>query len=134
MAIKTPLYDRLVADGTVSGLVGTRIYRKVAPQEAAKPYVTFQGISAPRIHGVKNSLGVVQERIQFDCWADTDSGAEAVADAIRASLDGFTGTLGSIRVQGCTHLDERPGMEPPIGGGETPIHRVSQDYMVSYEE
>lgn len=134
MSIKTPLYNKLVADPALNALVDDRVYRKIAPENPTLPYVTYFSVDRPRIHLIRYSTDIVQERVQVDCWAATDGAAQNVADAIREELDGFVGNMGGTRVLGCTHVDESDTMEAPLAASETPIHRVRQDYMISYVE
>lgn len=139
MSIKTQLYNKLVADVQVDALVDGRVYRKIAPEGAtlnigSAPYVTFFSVDRNAVHDIRNPLGWVQERIQVDCWATTDPKAEEIAKAIRTLLDGFLGDMGGTRVMGCTHEGEADTMEAPLAGSETPIHRVRQDYLISYVE
>lgn len=91
--IEQGIEQRLAADSTIAGLVGTRIYPLVLPEACQYPAITYQLISAVEIYTNDGPLGEVRARIQIDTWAKRYSQAKTVDQAVRASLNGFTGTL-----------------------------------------
>lgn len=135
MTIETLLRARLVADNTVSGLVSTRIYPVILPQKPTLPAITFSKVSGVRMHNLSGTAGRAVARISFNCWATTYLGAQAVAAAVRASLDGFAGTLSdsgspaeTIRTN--ILLDN----EIDFYEDETGVYRILQDYTLSHTE
>ena len=84
-----PVRATLAADSTANGLLSGRVYRHgSAPQNVQRPYVTW---SAPA-GAPENTLDAPEMdawRIQVDCWADSDSGIEALAQAVRNALEPF---------------------------------------------
>ena len=114
MSIETEVRTRLTSDGTVSGLVSTRIYPKRLPQNPTYPALTFGRVSGVRLHNLAGVAGRGTPRIQIDSWAKTYLGAQALAAAVRASLDGFNGTLttikATIRIDNEIDFDE-PGID-----------------------
>lgn len=69
----------LVAQNAVAwGLVG---------QSVPVPYVTLQEISASPTYGLKSKSDHVPVRVQIDCWADTQSKAEAIGATVRGALE-----------------------------------------------
>lgn len=129
MSILAALRTRLAADATVAALVAARIYRNLAPQGAAAPYLVGQMISAPRVATLDGPTGLVTARVQWGAWATTPAAAEAAIDAVRASLDGFAGTIAGTVVQGCTAADQFDLYDP-----ETDRHGVLFDITVSFVE
>jgi hypothetical protein len=83
--------------GLVS-LVSDRIYHFDIKQGSDFPCVTYQRISTLRIL-THDSAGIggdlVTPRFQFSCWATTYLAAKAVADQIRAGLNGRQGLTGT---------------------------------------
>lgn len=115
----------LLADGTVAGLAGTRIYPSVLPQAPTFPAITYSTISAVRQNTMDGPDGLPSKRIQIDSWASTFSQALALADAIRERLDGHLGVMGATEVKGIFAAAERQLYE-----SEPKLHRVSSDYII----
>lgn len=136
MSVETDIRRRLVADGTVSGLVGTRIYALVLPQDPTYPAVTYQRISGPRLQDLAGSAGRGMARIQIDSWSREYIQAQSIAAAIRGSLNGFIGDLGdgaspeSFRDVVIRLANERDLYEDE----DAPLYRVTQDFTVDHSE
>jgi hypothetical protein len=128
------LFDRLDADATFNGLVAGRIYIHPATGTPPRPFVTWQRISCERDHTHGGPLGIPEERIQFMCWDEQWADAQAVADALRGSLDGASGTIGSTT--GCVILIEDEGDMPDIDPQleERQLYGIRQDYWFAHRE
>ena len=107
MSIESGLYAHLTSDPDVSALVGDRIYPLLVPQDATLPAIAYQRISTGRDETHTGPSGLSQARIQLTCIADSYDAAKAVADAVRSSLDGFSGTMGGINVGACFVTNDR---------------------------
>ena len=129
MSIASDLRTFLLADATLGGLIGTRLYPLKLPQDPTVPAMTFQWISGQRAHAADGAVGLASPRVQFDCWAETYLEAEAVFEALRKRLDGFRGTAGSSRVQGAFFETERDDYED-----EGRLYRRSADFFIWHEE
>lgn len=135
LELEEGLRARLLADGVVSGLVGTRIYPGSAEPGATLPFLVFARISGPREQGFDGPLGLAEPRVQFDSYAETWRGARALARALRQSLDGFRGTvsagspIASVTVTASRIENERDLYEPA-----TRLRRVSTDFIFSHVE
>lgn len=89
MNAETALHARLLASSAVTALVGERIYELRVPYTAPMPAITYQKIDAGYFSTLTRSLSIARPRIQVNCWADTPDVAREVAQAVRASLDGY---------------------------------------------
>lgn len=107
------IMSRLLADPTVSGLVGTRISWMDRPQEDQLPAISLQVISDPRPTHLKGFDGARYTLIQCDCWAEryetTVAMGRAVIAALKnpATIDGKK--FGNALVEGQRDLGEEPG-------------------------
>jgi hypothetical protein len=90
--LKTAIFEQLNNDAAITGIVGSRIYRTLAPQNVEFPFVTYQRISA--VH--KNDLDLFIERFQFDLigQGEEDEILETLKDAMLENLNRFKGDLG----------------------------------------
>ncbi|PAP97814.1 DUF3168 domain-containing protein [Mesorhizobium mediterraneum] len=83
----------LASDGTVTGLVGDRIYYTVAPQEAALPHlVILKGGLVEEIM-LSGASGYPAERITIACHGSDFAAAETLGDAVIAATRDKTGTF-----------------------------------------
>lgn len=86
MTIKDDIYTRLSGDAGVSALVGTRIYRRILPQDDDLPAITYTQVSETPLVNLDGENAKRNARFQFDCFGSTDSAAEDLADALRAAM------------------------------------------------
>ena len=128
MSIETGIVAHLQADGTVSGLVGTRIYPLQIPQEASLPAIAYQRISGRATYTQGGDSGPEWARIQLTCHGATYSAVKALAAAVRAALSGATGAMDDVTVQGTFVENDRDGW-----GGTFELPVVRMDVVVWYE-
>lgn len=81
------VYSDLSRDPTVSGLVGTRIYPRMIPQDADLPAIAYLIPSDPREH-THDGGRTKRTRIQIICLGSTYAQAKSVAAAVEARFDG----------------------------------------------
>jgi hypothetical protein len=128
MTIQDELFTRLKDDAGVSAIVGTGIYPVRLPQNKSTPALVYTQISGPRLHDLGGASDRAMPRFQVDCWADTAAAAKSLADAVRASLNGFNGTLTTIKAT--IRLDNE--QEDYDDGAK--LYRVIQDYRLNHTE
>lgn len=106
MTIEEALYSYLSTYAGLTASVGTRIYPNVIPSDASLPAVAYQRISTARVRSHEGPSNLSHTRIQFTCVADSYSAVKSVADQIRAALDGYRGTMSTLRVDGVSIENE----------------------------
>lgn len=94
MSIPADLVTYLQADVALDTLIDGRVYRQRIPPEPTFPLIVYRRVSTPELH----VSAYVEPRWQFDCWAETDTSADSVAEALRDALEGFHGAMGSTHV------------------------------------
>ncbi len=99
------------------------------PQDPTYPLITYNRAGGARLYNLAGVAGRATPRISINSWADTYTGSKTLIDAVRASLDGFNGTLTTIKCDIRTAGAEIPFYEPDTG-----IYRFLQDYFVSHIE
>ena len=125
------LTSYLLASAPVTLLVDESVSWNVRPQIETVPAVVLTRISGDRDYNFAGPSGLVQSRIQIDCWAVTHSDAIAVSRAVRTALSGARFSDTGVEVQG-TFLDtERHFYEEEEAER---FHRVSLDFILWHSE
>jgi len=119
----------LMADSDVTDLISTRLYPMVVPQDVSLPAVAYQRISGPREPVHEGASGLARARMQFTVLGSTYEGGKDVAEALRGSMDGFSGTMGTVAVNAAF-------LENDVDAWGTVFDKavVRQDYMFWYQE
>lgn len=125
------LTTRLLATSGLTSLVGNRIYWGIRPQGTTVPAVVLNKISATRLYPNDGPDGLVEARIQFDCWGATFTSVLNVARAIRNSFNGLSFTDGGVTFQAFFIDSERQSVEE---GTPERLHRFSMDFLVWHTE
>lgn len=85
--MNTPIFAWLTGDAAVSALIAARIHRSGrAPQDVAKPYVTWSTIGGHVENYTSGSPGIEQALVQIDCWSLSESECAQLARAVVAVL------------------------------------------------
>ena len=129
----------LTANSGVAALVSTRISPDVLPQGysvATGGALTYEIIDTVHDHGLNGLSGIARSRIEFVAFASTRAGANAIAEAVRASgLQGTIGLVGGVFIEsvmidsGVQTLDERP-----TDGTQQHRYLTVFDYLIAYQE
>lgn len=122
------LIARLLATAGLTALVSTRINWARRPQGEALPAVVLHRIDGGVDYHTEGPSGLVESRVQVDCWAASYGSAKAVARQVEAAVSGARFTSGAIRFDGIFIIDERDTTFDET----TPIFRTSLDLAVHH--
>lgn len=86
MSMETALRARLMADGAVAAIAGTRIDWSNRPSATQYPAVTMLIVSDPRPQHMKGFQGLRSTRVQIDPMALTPAQKVALRDAVIACI------------------------------------------------
>lgn len=132
MDIETAIMTLLRATTGVTALVGDRIYFVQSPQDTGKPYIVISKVDAPRLHSHEGADGIAHPRFQFSIFDEHYGDCKAVAAAIQAALQGYSGTMGGaggVAVNGVFYEDENDFYEESSG-----LYHVACDYIIWHKE
>jgi hypothetical protein len=117
----------MLADPTLSPLVGDRIFPMMLPEDTQLPALTYHSVDSPKPH---STLDVETPRIQVSCWAQTYGGAtgvKVVAQAVKNALHGKSGTYDSVRVIEIRYRNMVDDFET-----DTNFFHIPVDFIVQY--
>jgi hypothetical protein len=130
-----------VATPAIAAIVGAGDEARIWPMHLeetdtpAWPAITVQVVSGRPEYDLSGPAGVAEVRIQIDCWSAERDSVDAyhevrtLAEAVRAALSGFRGTVSGAEIQSC-FLDNRRPLHDP----STLTIRESMDFLVAYTE
>ena len=132
--IEKAIFDILRLDATVSGLVSSRIYPQVIPQNTSLPAIVFSQISGPRQHTITDTDNMVPSRWQFTVVAETYAELRGISDAVRGVLDNYTGVCGTVTIQ-CAHFMDEVDLTDIVPGTDK-LRRYSKaiELAIDYNE
>ncbi len=99
-----------------------------AARSDVSPSVALHLISSSPDTTLAGQSGLVEARVQVDCWADTFLKAKQIGNAVIAALPARRHVASGVRFLACTVLDTDRGRF-----GETPnqLHRTRIDVRVA---
>ena len=137
MPLKAPeavLRAALVADATVSGLIASRIYPLMSSPETPLPFVLWRRTAARREQALAAPMGVPITTVEYSVYAATYEAARTIADAMRAVLDGYGGTVDNTTVNQTSLENESDDFVTLAGADLPPVYQVTQTYDVWWQE
>ncbi len=96
--IEAALATWLLAQGSITALIGDRLYPLVIPQDAALPAVAYQTIGRPRMRAHGQRARMARTLVQLTVQARGYATAHETAGVIIAALDGRRGEMGGMTV------------------------------------
>jgi len=113
----------LLADSTLYGYVGTRIYPMELPLDCELPALAYSQISNPhrRITG--------NPRIQIDIFSTDYTESKTISSALVSALDGYSGTVSGHNIEIIVPLDSHDDYD-----SETGIYHIPYDFKIIYRK
>ena len=137
MMLKTPemvLHNAIISDASITAHVGHRVYPHLAPAVDDLPFISWRRVTIRREATFVGAMGVPAVQIEYLIFAATYLEARQIADAVRATLDGYTGSFENTTVRQ-THLDAEEDQVVSLDGSEVPnAYAVSQTYETMWQE
>ena len=132
--IQSTIRTLTLADGTVSGLVGTRMYSDVLPQSPTLPAIVSIVIATEAHEHLSGIANIAQATIQVDSYAETRTAANSLADAVRLALEkqGRGDNSGQFINEINLISGERHGVDAPQDGSARFRYITILDFLVSY--
>lgn len=135
MDINTALVTYLLAQATITALVGQRIYPGgIATQRVTKPYIVVEMASSPGEHTQDGASGIGRPHYTVTPYALQYGQAHQIAAAVKAALDSYQGMMGGtggVYVHSCFYEDQRDEVDTSI---EPLVYSVPQEYYIKYRE
>ena len=136
--IESAIYSHLTGTTDLVSQVSTRIYPNRAPQDAARPFISYRRISTTNQHDLGGALGMTRPTFEFTVVGGRDasnyqisySTVKTISNLLRTHLDGYQGLLQSVGVRSITHINTSDDYIAPADGDDKGTHLVESDYQV----
>lgn len=128
MSLVTEIQTRFRANATITALVETqRIKEQWIAQGETHPTITLSVTEHQHGHHLGGGGGYAEPLLEVHVWARKSSDKDTIAEAVRSSLQGFSGTLTTIVVRGITlELDQEFYESSRVAAQDGFYHRVMQ--------
>ena len=131
--IGASIRTKTLADGTVAGLVSTRMYADAIPQSVTLPAISYSIIDTMPEECLTAIAAYARARIQIDCYATSRGAANSLADAVRLALEKFSGAISSQWVFELSLVSgEYYGIDAAESGTDQRRYVTSLDFFVHY--
>lgn len=132
--ISVSVRAKLVSDSSVTTLVGTRIYPSILPQNPTLPAIRYEtGIQRPA-HKLSGGAGFATSTVSIDIFAVSHIEAYNVQQAIRESLQGWSGTANSTEMVSVNVVNIREDYLQPTDASDVGKYRVNMDVEIIHEQ
>lgn len=129
------LRQYLLDDAAIAARVADRVFAVRLRQGERRQSIVFSRISGLGDHHMQGSSGLSRPRVQIDCWAASLDVAVALANLVKARIDGFRGSwfhglpAKAVVIQGVFFDSERESYDD-----HADLYRMSRDYFIWYAE
>jgi hypothetical protein len=123
----------LFAAAPVVAIVTDRVWLASRPQNERRAGVVLTLTTATHPHTFEEHGGYVQGSMQCDCLAPDYRAAKELAEAVKAALDNYTGTVDGLRIDYIEIDTESDIPRLPLEGQSLPTFGVSVDVNFQYQ-
>tara|TARA_Y100001938_G_scaffold103379_1_gene141092 strand:+ start:318 stop:740 length:423 start_codon:yes stop_codon:yes gene_type:complete len=132
--ISVSVRSKLISDSNVTSLVGSRIYPSALPQNADLPAIRYETSIQRPINKLSGGAGFAISTVSVDIIAESHIAAYNVQQAVRESLQGWTGTAGSTEFASVSAVNIREDFIEPIDASDVGRYRVNMDFEIIHEQ
>jgi hypothetical protein len=126
--------EKWLAPALTAAAAPADVWPVLAPQNPSFPLVVYRRTGTNRERGLGGNFGVPIATFSISIVSQTYLQAKDIADAIRMSLDNFTGDANGATIVTTALTSESDNMERPPEGQSKPLYRVDQTYSVRFRE
>ena len=139
--IRQALADYLLAQATVTAIVGQRVRPMFLTQEDTYPAITFRRTASGHDASLSAADDIPAPRFEIISWARTYLGAFQLSEVFRAAMENQGASDGSVtwgdddvEILAVTYIDEQDTFAEDVEGGDKPIFGVQTTYEIAYRD
>lgn len=136
LAPEKHVFLRLTTSARVARLIGFQVYPIAVPKNATLPFCIYKRSNIARESHLTGPMFQPLVSLQIASWALNYDGARELADEVRLSLDGATGTLAGVTIEDIRLVSETDDFLDPtaVGAQLPPAYEVRQLYQIRWQE
>jgi len=127
-------FPEKLINSRISSATAARVWPVMAGQNAPFPLVVYRRTGTRRDRSLTGGYCVPVATVSVAIVSETYVEVKEIAEAIRLSLDNFTGDGAGVKIIKAALVQESDNMEPPLEGRDKPLYRVDQVYEVRFQE
>lgn len=131
------VYLKLASTPAVARMVGFQVYPIAVPKTGASmPLIAYRRVNILRENALSGPLFQPVVSLQISCWALSYDLVRELADEVRLTLDGHTGTLAGVTISDMRLASEVDDYIDPteVGAQLPPAYEVRQLYSIRWSE
>jgi len=137
MIFKSPesvVRNAMISDASVTQYVGHRVYADLATSQIDLPFIVYRRSDISREQTLGLPMGVPRVSMEISIFAETRLESRKIADAVRATLDGYGGSFENTTVRQ-TSLESESDEVAALDGSEVAnAYSVTQTYDIWWQE
>lgn len=136
MSLSGHIYNLLVNSVDITNLVRSRIYPLYVPEgeNVNRDCIIYTIVSVVPDHVMQGPSGLVNARVQIDCWARNYTDMITLGDAVRLLLDGYKGTCEGTPITSSRLLNSFDNREISDSSDELSMCRRMLEFEIWYKE
>ena len=133
MSLEKAVRAVLIADGTVTGLVASRVYPQRRPQGTAVPAVVYSNVFQETNQALATQGGIKRTRLSIEVIDNTYGDTKTLRNAVESALINYSGTtqgetINSLRLESAVDIDETNDPASDFG-----YFRTILDFIIWHE-
>ena len=133
MSLEKAVRSILIADGTVTGLVASRVYPQSRPMGTAVPAIVYQNVFEETNQALATQGGIKRTRLSVEVFDTTYGATKTLRNAVESALTNYTGTtegetINSLRLESAVDLDEAD-----VPAGDFGYFRTILDFVIWHQ-
>lgn len=131
------IYLALIKSVDVARHVGFNVYPMAVPKTGASfPFLVYRRAGITKEPNIPGTTFKPVISLQISCWATTYDAAHELAYEVWGTLDGYSGTLASVTIEGMHLVSEVDDyLDPVQASAQLPqAYEVRQLYQVRWQE
>lgn len=132
--IEDGVIDKLLLSPAVVAAVSTRIYPRMAPQNASFPFVVVTKAGGQTdVHHSTGAAGIAIAMVRVACYAATYKAAREITETIKDAIDGIPrGFFGSVFVMFCHRAESFDASVIPVQDDEMGFPGYADVYRIGH--
>jgi hypothetical protein len=134
ISVDEALVQLLLANTNLTDVIGRRISPSLVISKTLRPCATIERISGRYVESMTGGSGLGFANYRVNCFASTYSVACQAGELVRLVLQGYSGTVDGLEIQGITWQGDGEFLESSADLEAARTYGFRNDFLVHYTE